>query len=179
MPVCTHYYAVPENFLSSKVGSVIVLVGKSNKALVHFCMYTTPTNIGKALIERLEKQHNAKSMKTRHEGIEWIGAGRGALQGQGRAPRRQSRGRRLPRSRRHHVHVPRGLRPHIPLRQLTARRRTRHVGLAASRSRVLVSTGQVGLSRPRSLEPPVGLMTRRPQPARSTSESETPPFIQE
>ena len=73
----------------------------------------------------------------------------------------------------HHVHVPRGLRPHIPLRQLTARRRTRHVGLAASCSRVLVSTGQVGLSRPRSLETPVGLMTRRPQPARSTSESET------
>ena len=32
----------------------------------------------------------------------------------------------------------------------------------------------VGLSRPRSLETPVGLMTRRPQPARSTSESETP-----
>ena len=31
----------------------------------------------------------------------------------------------------------------------------------------------VGLSRPRSLETPVGLMTRRPQPARSTSESET------
>ena len=42
-----------------------------------------------------------------------------------------------------------------------------------------LSTGQVGLSRPRSLETPVGLMTRRPQPARSTSESETPPFIQE
>ena len=31
----------------------------------------------------------------------------------------------------------------------------------------------VGLTRPRSLETPVGLMTRRPQPARSTSESET------
>mgnify|MGYP005759895521 CR=1 FL=1 len=47
------------------------------------------------------------------------------------------------------------------------------LGLAASCSRVLVSTGQVGLSRPWSLETPVGLMTRRPQPARSTSESET------
>ena len=56
-----------------KGGSVIVLVGKSKKALVHLCMYTKPAGIGKALVQRLEKQHGGNTMKQRHDGIEWVG----------------------------------------------------------------------------------------------------------
>ena len=57
-----------------KIGKVILLIGKKDNALFHFCMYTVPHNFGKGFIERLSKQNGNHSMKERHPGIEWIGA---------------------------------------------------------------------------------------------------------
>ena len=70
--------SIPYSGSKVKIGSILLLIGKQESDLLFMTMTTTPWNIGKSVIEKMNKK-SGKTFKQRHEGIEWAGIDQGNI----------------------------------------------------------------------------------------------------